>query len=122
MTKCRFAFAQLHALGHKVSGLQLTISDNHLAAVRDLPTPHDVTSLRSVLGFAAWQPKIPNFNIIAMDLYVLRSGERIFLGNGPKLATRLGRRSNDFLWKPLLSPFPVMTFRTPCTSIQDSMA
>jgi hypothetical protein len=52
MTKYRFAFAHLHALGHKVSGLQLTISDDDLAAVRNLPTPHDVASLRSVLSFA----------------------------------------------------------------------
>jgi RNase H-like domain found in reverse transcriptase len=72
MTKCKFAFSELHALGHKVSGLQLTISDNHLAAVRDLPTPHDVASLRSALGFASWHAsKISNFQIIAKDLHTL---------------------------------------------------
>jgi transposase InsO family protein len=72
LAKCQFAHSQLHALGHKVSGLQIAISDNHLAAVRDLPMPHDVSSLRSALGFAGWQAnKIPRFHILAKDLSTL---------------------------------------------------
>jgi transposase InsO family protein len=72
LAKCQFAFKELHALGHKVSGLQITIADNHLAAVKNIATPHDIPSLRSALGFAGWQAnKIPNFHIIAKDLYKL---------------------------------------------------
>lgn len=70
--KCRIGFTELHALGHKVSGLQMCISDNHVAAVENWPAPRDIKALRQWLGFAGFQSsKIPNFSQTAKPLYEL---------------------------------------------------
>jgi hypothetical protein len=81
-----------------MSGFQLTISDNHLAAVRDLPTPHDLASLRSALGFASWQAsKIPNFQIIAKNHYTLLRKDVPWQLTEAR-HQKQGRRSSSFLW------------------------
>jgi hypothetical protein len=54
LKKCRFAFEDLHTLGHKVSGLQVAISDNHVKAVQDWPTPHDRKAVQHFIGFAIY--------------------------------------------------------------------
>jgi hypothetical protein len=74
--KCRFGYAQLHALGHKVSGLQLAIHDNHLRAVKDFPTPQNVQNLRQFLGLAGYEcRKVKHYAHTARPLtMLLRAG------------------------------------------------
>jgi len=70
--KCKFGYTELHALGNKVTGLQLGISDNHISAVKDWPAPHDLKSLRQWLGFTGFHcSKVQNYSIIAAPLYDL---------------------------------------------------
>jgi transposase InsO family protein len=65
LPKCRFAFTELHALGHKVSGLQVAISDNHMKAVREWPPPTDRKAVQRFLGFANYHlEKVKNLAIL----------------------------------------------------------
>jgi hypothetical protein len=81
LKKCRFAYPELHALGHKVSGLQITISDNHLAAIRDWPKPTDKKAVQRFVSFA---------------IYHLGQVKRLAISLAP--LTNLTKASTPFHW------------------------
>lgn len=49
--KCQFAFAELRALGRKVSGLDLAVDPHKVAAVEHWPRPTNIRTLQGFLGF-----------------------------------------------------------------------
>ena len=70
MSKCSMGYAELKALGHKVSGLTLMADDAKVAAVMLKPMPTTKKEVHSFLGFASYYRKfIKNFATIAAPLY-----------------------------------------------------
>jgi hypothetical protein len=72
LKKCCFAFQELQTLGHNISGLQITISDNHLTAVRNWPIPREKKAVQCFLGFANYHlEKVKDLAILTAPLYAL---------------------------------------------------
>ena len=79
LSKCNFGFAELKALGHVVSGLQLGIDKNRVAAVLLKPMPRTLKETQSFLGFASYyRNHIPNFAKVSKPLYELCSKDVVF--------------------------------------------
>ena len=55
--KCVFAVDQIDFLGHCVSAEGLSPQQEKVSSVRDLPSPTDVSSLRSALGLFSYYRK-----------------------------------------------------------------
>ena len=74
--KCVFATDKIDFLGHCVSAEGLSPQDEKVAAVRKLPTPVDISSLRSALGlFSYYRKFVEGFSVIASPLHsLLRKG------------------------------------------------
>ena len=51
LSKCSFAGDSVKCLGQQVSSEGVTIDDDKLQAIRDLPRPSDATGVRSFVGF-----------------------------------------------------------------------
>ncbi|MBW0585074.1 hypothetical protein O181_124789 [Austropuccinia psidii MF-1] len=70
LKKCHFAYSELKALGHVVSGLSLGIDKNKIAAVLLKPMPQTKKEMQSFLGFAGYYRQyIKDFAKIAKSLY-----------------------------------------------------
>ena len=64
-------------LGHKISADKLEPQQDKLAAVRDLPSPTDLSSLRAALGLFSYYKKfVLHFSSIAFPLNALLKKER----------------------------------------------
>ena len=64
-------------LGHKISADKLEPQQDKLAAVRDLPSPTDLSSLRAALGLFSYYKKfVLHFSSIAFPLNALVKKER----------------------------------------------
>ena len=76
--KCAFAVDKIDFLGHCVSADGLSPQQEKVAAVRDLPAPTDISSLRSALGlFSYYRKFVKGFSVIASPLHLLlRKGEK----------------------------------------------
>ncbi|MBW0533257.1 hypothetical protein O181_072972 [Austropuccinia psidii MF-1] len=72
LKKCHFAYSELKALGHVVSGLCLGIDKNKVEAVLLKPIPQTKKKMQSFLGFAGYyRQHIKDFARIAKSLYKL---------------------------------------------------
>jgi hypothetical protein len=79
MSKCQFGFQELKALGHKVSGLSITIDQNKVAAVMNKPMPSNFKELQSFLGFAGYyRQHMKDFAKISGCLYKITSPNTAF--------------------------------------------
>lgn len=59
-------------LGHVVSQKGVATDPEKIKALREYPVPHDVSTLRSFLGFAGYYRQfVPNFADVAAPLYDL---------------------------------------------------
>ena len=74
--KCMFAVDKIDFLGHCISAEGLSPQDEKVAAVRELPPPKDISSLRSALGlFSYYRKFVKGFSVIASPLHqLLRKG------------------------------------------------
>ncbi|MBW0540398.1 hypothetical protein O181_080113 [Austropuccinia psidii MF-1] len=69
---CHFAYSELKALGHVVSGLSLGIEKNKIAAVILKPIPQTKKEMKSFLGFDGYYKQhIKDFAIIPKAFYKL---------------------------------------------------
>ncbi|GBG88232.1 hypothetical protein CBR_g46799 [Chara braunii] len=76
--KCEWAKTQVLYLGHVLDGDGIKLEDSKIAAIRDWPTPHTLTELRSFLGLANYYRKfVRNFSTIAAPLRRLLKKEAI---------------------------------------------
>ena len=77
--KCVFAVDQIDFLGHCVSAEGLSPQQEKVSAVRDLPAPTDISSLRSALGlFSYYRKFVKGFSVIASPLHsLLRKGVKL---------------------------------------------
>ncbi|MBW0535523.1 hypothetical protein O181_075238 [Austropuccinia psidii MF-1] len=79
LKKCNFGQQELLALGHKLSGLSLSIEQNEVAAVLQKPVPRNIKEIRSFLGFASYyRNHIKGFAHITSSLYKLCSKDVVF--------------------------------------------
>ncbi|MBW0571356.1 hypothetical protein O181_111071 [Austropuccinia psidii MF-1] len=70
LKKCHFAYSELKALGHVVSGLSLGIDKNKVAEVLLKPMPQTKKAMQSFLGFSGYyRQHIKDFAKIAKSLY-----------------------------------------------------
>ncbi|MBW0550444.1 hypothetical protein O181_090159 [Austropuccinia psidii MF-1] len=72
LKNCHFAYSELKALGHVVSGLSLGIARNKVAAVLVKPMPQTKKGIESFLGVAGYHRQhIKDFVRISKSLYKL---------------------------------------------------
>ena len=76
LTKCKFGFSEVTALGHVVSGLSMTIDQNKVAAILQKPLPNTILEVQQFLGFASYYRQyLCNFAAHTSSLYyLLRQG------------------------------------------------
>ena len=75
--KCVFGADSIDFLGHKISADKLEPQQDKLAAVRDLPSPTDLSSLRAALGlFSYYRKFVLHFSSIAFPLHALLKKDR----------------------------------------------
>ncbi|MBW0526688.1 hypothetical protein O181_066403 [Austropuccinia psidii MF-1] len=79
LKKCHFAYSELKALGHVVSGLSLGIDKNKVAAVLLKPVPQTKKEMPSFLGFAGYyRQHMKDFARIAKSLYKLCDQKTVY--------------------------------------------
>ncbi|MBW0475867.1 hypothetical protein O181_015582 [Austropuccinia psidii MF-1] len=79
LKKCNFFQQELLTLGHKVSGLRLSIDQKNVAAVLLKPVPKNIKEMQYFLGFASYyRNHIRNFSHITSSLYKLCSKDVVF--------------------------------------------
>ncbi|MBW0573096.1 hypothetical protein O181_112811 [Austropuccinia psidii MF-1] len=79
LKKCHFAYSELKALGHVVSGLSLGIDKNQVAAVLLKPMPQTKKEIQLFLGFAGYyRQHIKAFARIAKSLYKLCDQQTVY--------------------------------------------
>ncbi|MBW0534134.1 hypothetical protein O181_073849 [Austropuccinia psidii MF-1] len=79
LKKCHFAYCELKALGHVVSGLSLGIGKNKVAAVLLKPMPQTKKEMKSFLGFAFYyRQHIKYFAKIAKSWYKLCDQQTVY--------------------------------------------
>jgi transposase InsO family protein len=67
--KCEFGVDQLEFVGHIVTAHGIKADENKVLAIKNLPIPHNSTSVRSFLGAAGFYRRfIPNFSEMAAPL------------------------------------------------------
>ncbi|MBW0568942.1 hypothetical protein O181_108657 [Austropuccinia psidii MF-1] len=77
--RCHFAYSQLKALGHVVSGLSLGIDKNKVEAVLLKPMPQTKEEMQSFIGFAGYyRHHIEDFARIAKSLYKLCDQQTVY--------------------------------------------
>ena len=77
--KCVFASDNIDFLGHHLSTNSLILQEDKLSAVREVPAPTDVSSLRAALGLFSYYRKFVNrFNTIAFPLNRLLKKETLW--------------------------------------------
>ncbi|GBG92903.1 hypothetical protein CBR_g57661 [Chara braunii] len=77
--KCEWAKTQVLYLGHILDGDGIKPEDSKIVTIRDWPTPHTLTELRSFLGLANYYRKfVRNFSTIAAPLLRLLKKEAIW--------------------------------------------
>ena len=103
-TKCNFAQEKVDYLGHVVSKYGVEVDPRKVEAVRDFAQPHDLITLRSFLGLAAYYRRfIPNFSKVASPLHALTRKDTPFVW------TPTCQNAFDEL-KQLLTKAPVLAF------------
>ncbi|MBW0511341.1 hypothetical protein O181_051056 [Austropuccinia psidii MF-1] len=79
LKKCHFAYSELKALGHVVSGLSLGIDKTKAEAVLLKPIPQTKKEIQSFLGFSGYyRHHIKDFSRIAKSLYKLCDQQKVY--------------------------------------------
>ncbi|MBW0540710.1 hypothetical protein O181_080425 [Austropuccinia psidii MF-1] len=79
LKKCHFAYIELKALGHVVSGLSLGIDKSKLAEVLLKPMPQTKKEMQSFIRFSGYYRKhIKDFARIAKSLYKLCDQQKVY--------------------------------------------
>ncbi|MBW0532114.1 hypothetical protein O181_071829 [Austropuccinia psidii MF-1] len=79
LKKCHFAYSELKALGHVVSGLSLGIDKNKVAAVVLKPMPQTKKEMQSFLRFYGYyRQNIKDFARIGKSLYKLCDQQTVY--------------------------------------------
>ena len=72
-TKCKFLQSSVVYLGHVIDGEGLHPTEDKLKAIRDSPTPKDVTALKSFLGLVMFYSRfMPHHSTALTPLHQLR--------------------------------------------------
>ena len=75
--KCVFGSDTIDFLGHRISANKLEPQQDKLAAVRDLPSPTDLSSIRAALGlFSYYRKFVLHISCIAFPLNALLKKDR----------------------------------------------
>lgn len=78
-TKCFFGWSSVRQLGHRISGVLLSIDENKIAAIRDLRVPENRKELQAVIGlFGYFRKFVKDFGIIARPMTELLKREVVW--------------------------------------------
>ncbi|MBW0505441.1 hypothetical protein O181_045156 [Austropuccinia psidii MF-1] len=79
LKKCHFAYSELKALGHVVSGLILVMGKNKIAAVLLKPIPQTQKEMQLFSGFSGYyRQNIKDFGGISKSLHKLRDQQTVY--------------------------------------------
>ena len=72
LSKCEFMLPSVEYLGHRITAQGLKLTDEKIQAIRDAPTPTNVSQLKSFLGLLNYCGKfLPNLSSALAPLYSL---------------------------------------------------
>ena len=89
--KCSFLLPSVEYLGYKITKEGLHPTTEKVAVVQKVPTPKDVSQLKSFIGFINYYGKfLPDISIIIAPLYRLlqKEAEWRWAGNSRRLSRR----------------------------------
>ena len=71
-SKCQFLLPSVEYLGYRISGNGIQPTEEKLRAIRDAPTPRDLSQLKSFLGFLNYYGKfLPHLSSTLAPLYMM---------------------------------------------------
>ena len=77
-SKCKLFQRQLAYLGHAISVKGVATDESKIEAIKNWPTPTNITEVRSFLGFMGYYCRfIPKYAQVAHSLHELTSGENV---------------------------------------------
>ena len=77
-SKCKLFWRQLAYLGHVISAKGVATDESKIEAIKNWPTPTNITEVQSFLGFMGYYCRfIPKFVQVARPLHELTSGENV---------------------------------------------
>ena len=77
-SKCELFQRQLAYLGHVISAKVVATDESKIEAIKNWPTPTNITEVRSFLGFTGYYCRfIPKFVQVACPLHKLTLGENV---------------------------------------------
>ena len=69
-SKCQFLLPSVEYLGYRISGNDIQPAEEKLRAIRDAPTPRDLSQLKSLLGLLNYYGKfLPHLSSTLAPLY-----------------------------------------------------
>lgn len=103
LSKCRFLITRVEFLGYEISKNKITLTQDHLDAVKNYPVPYDFKSLQRFMGFASYFRKfVKDFNKIASSLYDCMKTGKDFKFDG-KCLESFEELKQKLLERPVLS-------------------
>ena len=112
--KCEFMIPEVEYLGHRISAQGIQPVSGKVHAVREAPTPKDVSQLRSFLGMLNYYGKfLPNLPTLLRDhSTICSSQQRVGVGENPRNRLFIKPRSSYHRHPSL----PTMTRQNPSYS------
>ena len=79
LSKCEFMLPSVEYLGHRITAQGLKPTDEKIQAIRDAPTPTNVSQLKSFLGLLNYYGKfLPNLSSALAPLYSLLQQKKVW--------------------------------------------
>ena len=119
-SKCEFFRSEVEFLGHRIGADGLAVSQDKVQAVRDWPTPRDVTDVRAFLGLAGFYRRfVKDFSSVALPMTELTKETTVKWEWGERQTASFAALKAALCVAPvLLIPDPSLPYTLNCDACQ----